>query len=119
MSSPSEGDTPQSSDEQVCNVMPPRNTRLRPVISAIRPKGMRKTEEERRYEAGTHPSNTALMENSFPIAGRAILMEELMNGVRKEARLATTSAVCLLMGLDKDGGPVIVADRVASDPVKV
>jgi hypothetical protein len=59
------------------------------------------------------------MENSVPIAGRAILMEELMNGVRNDARLATKSAVCLLIGLDKDGVPQIVQEGVAGDPGKV
>jgi hypothetical protein len=45
--------------------------------------------------------------------------ERTHDGVRNEARLATRSAVCLLTGLDKDGGPVIVAKRVANGPGKV
>jgi len=46
-------------------------------------------------------------------------MEELMNGVRNEARLATKSAVCLLTGADNDGSPVMVGECVAGDPGKV
>lgn len=46
-------------------------------------------------------------------------MEELINGVRNEARLATRSADCLLTGLGKDGGPGIVTSRVVNDTRQV
>ncbi len=34
----------------------------------------------------------AFKENSFPIEGRAILIADVMNGVRKEARVAINKA---------------------------
>lgn len=39
-----------------------------------------------------HPKSTASMENSDPIAGSAILIEEAMNGGRNEVRVAMTRA---------------------------
>jgi hypothetical protein len=39
------------------------------------------------------------MENSLPIAGRATLTEEPMNGVRKDAMVVTTSAIGLFASL--------------------
>jgi len=52
--------------------------------------------EAKRYEVGTQLSETASMANSFPIAGRAILIEDPIKGVRKEAMVATSNTTFLL-----------------------
>jgi hypothetical protein len=61
--------------------------------------GTRKTAAAKRYEVATQLSETALMANSLPIEGRAMLTEEAMNGVRKELSIATSRAVPLLTRL--------------------
>jgi len=45
-----------------------------------------------------HPKSTALMENSTPMAGKAILTEELMKGMIKELRMDTIRAQLLTSG---------------------
>lgn len=39
-----------------------------------------------------HPRTTASIENSDPMAGRAIFIDEAMNGGRNEVRVAMTRA---------------------------
>jgi hypothetical protein len=51
---------------------------------------MRKIAEARMKEVGIQPRRTAFAPNSSPIAGRAMLTDELMKGVRNEARVAIT-----------------------------
>jgi len=46
--------------------------------------------EARMKEVGIQPRRTALAPNSDPIAGRAMLMDELIKGVRNEASVAIT-----------------------------
>ena len=53
------------------------------MISPSIPAGRRKIEVERRYAAGIHESMMASMANSPPISGRARLMDEPVNGLRK------------------------------------
>jgi hypothetical protein len=62
------------------------NTRRRPRRSARRPIGTSPTAAARRKEVATQPRATALTENSRPMAGRATFTDELMKGVRNEAR---------------------------------
>src|SRR5512139_2509729 len=61
-------------------------------MSAIRPKGTRNMAAARIYDVGTQLMSTALILNSPPMAGSAMLIEETMNGVKKEASVATRSA---------------------------
>jgi len=58
--------------------------------------GTRNTAVAKRYEVGTQLSETASMANSFPIEGRAILMEDPIKGVRKEAIVAIINTTLLL-----------------------
>jgi hypothetical protein len=53
------------------------------MISPSIPAGRRKIEAERRYAAGIHESMMASIENSSAISGRARLMDEPANGLRK------------------------------------
>jgi hypothetical protein len=60
---------------------------------------------DRMYDVGTQLMSTALIWNSFPMAGSAILMDETMKGVRKEANVAITRAgrfreVSLIIGFE-------------------
>jgi hypothetical protein len=68
-------------------------------MSAILPKGTRNTAMARRYAVGTQLSKIASMANSLPIEGRAILMEEAINGARKELKVAISSTAFLLFML--------------------
>jgi len=61
--------------------------------------GTRSIDEASRYAVGIQLSSTALRLNSVPIAGRATFSEDPMKGVRKEARLATQSALDVLTGV--------------------
>lgn len=70
-------------------------------MSAILPKGTRKIAVAKRYEAVTQLSKTASMANSLPIEGRAMLTEEIINGARKEAKVATSNATLLFKLLFK------------------
>jgi hypothetical protein len=47
---------------------------------------------DRMYDVGTQLMSTALIWNSLPMAGSAILMDETMNGVRKEENVAMRRA---------------------------
>ena len=67
-----------------------------PYMSATLPKGRRNTVAAKRYEVATHANDTASIENSLPIDGRAILMEDPIKGVRKDAIVTTSSTVLLL-----------------------
>jgi hypothetical protein len=53
-------------------------------MSAKRPKGTKNTAAANKYEVATQLSVTASRENRLPIEGKAILTEELVNGVRNE-----------------------------------
>jgi len=70
-----------------------------PYISAILPKGTRNTAAARRYEVATQLNRTAFIPNSCPIDGSAMLTEEPMKGVRKEANEATNKAALLVAAL--------------------
>jgi hypothetical protein len=45
----------------------------------------------RRKAVATQPSDAALIPNSFPIDGRATLIEDPMNGMRNEAMVVTSN----------------------------
>ena len=47
-------------------------------------------------DVGIQLNRMALVANSAPIAGRAILTAELIKGVKKLARVATNNAVILI-----------------------
>ena len=53
-------------------------------MSANLPKGTRDTAAAKRYEVATQLNKTASVLNSFPMAGSAILTDEIINGVKKE-----------------------------------
>src|SRR5512146_1846178 len=61
-------------------------------MSASLPKGTRNMAADRRYAVGTQLMSTALIANSLPMAGSAILTEDTMNGVRKADRVAMRRA---------------------------
>lgn len=75
--------------------MPMMNTRFRPLISAIRPKGTRNAAAARRYDVATQPYSTVLIENSSDIDGSAIAIDDAMKGVRNELSMANASAAFL------------------------
>jgi len=62
-----------------------------PIMSASRPKGRRKIADESIKLLITQPRLMAFALRSFPIAGRARLTAEPINGVRKAAKVATSS----------------------------
>jgi hypothetical protein len=66
-----------------------------PYISASRPKGRRKIAEAKIYEVDTQPSNTACICSSWPIEGRAMLMEEPIKVARKKLNEETNKTVPL------------------------
>src|SRR5512143_1919664 len=88
MSACADGDTASRSDDAVKTPMPQEKTRFRPWMSASLPKGTRNTAAESRYAVGTQLMSTALMWNSLPMAGSAILTEETVKGVRNADRVA-------------------------------
>jgi hypothetical protein len=89
ISGPKEEETPQRKDEPVYVMIPHAKTFFLPWISASLPKGRRKIAAGKRKEVATQASRTASIANSFPMAGRAMLIEEAMKGVRKEVSVAT------------------------------
>ncbi|OIP30742.1 MAG: hypothetical protein AUK23_08075 [Deltaproteobacteria bacterium CG2_30_43_15] len=82
-------------DEAVKSTMPYVKILFLPCISAILPKGTRNITAAKRYAVATQLNKTASMANSFPIEGRAMLTEEPIKGVRKDARVATSKAELL------------------------
>lgn len=67
-----------------------------PFISASFPKGTRNIAAARIYEVATQFNRIASIENSFPIEGSAMLMDEPIKGVRKEPSVAMSrAAVCI------------------------
>jgi hypothetical protein len=77
--------------EIVNNRMPREKIFFLPIMSASRPNGRRNMAEERIKLLITQPSPIALAWRSFPIEGKARLTEELRNGTRKAAKVATKS----------------------------
>jgi hypothetical protein len=80
----------------VKEMIPSINIFLRPYISAILPIGSKKTAEASRQELTTQLKEMASIENSALMAGRAILIDDPMNGVRKEVITAITKITFLL-----------------------
>jgi len=64
-----------------------------PYISAALPNGSRNSAAVSRYDVATQLNSTALIENSLPIEGRAILIEEPIKGVRKALKVAISKTV--------------------------
>ena len=58
-------------------------------MSAIRPKGIKKTAPDSIYEVATQLKRTALAAKSLPIAGRAMLTADIMKGVANDVRVTT------------------------------
>lgn len=85
-------------------------------MSATRPNGRRNTVAAKRYEVVTQANATASIENSLPIDGSAILMEDPMKGVRKEA-IVTTSKTTLLLILLSIGFSISFLESVDSSLV--
>jgi hypothetical protein len=73
----------------VNNKIPSEKIFFLPIISASLPKGKRNIADDRMKLLITHPRLIAFAWRSFPIDGRARLMAELRNGVRKAAKVAT------------------------------
>src|SRR5512142_1222594 len=92
MSTGADGDTASRSDEAVKTPMPQEKTRFRPWMSASLPKGTRHMAADSRYAVGTQLMSTALIWNSLPMEGSAILTEETMKGVRNADRVAMRRA---------------------------
>jgi hypothetical protein len=65
-------------------MIPIRKINFLPKMSAKRPKGTKNTAAANKYEVATQLSVTASRENRLPIEGKAILTEELVNGVSNE-----------------------------------
>ena len=65
------------------------NIFLLPKISANRPKGARKTAADNKKDVATQLNITAFAENSSPIAGKAILVADPINGVTNAAKDVT------------------------------
>ena len=65
-------------------------------MSAILPNGRRKTVADKRYEVEIQVNKTASVENSLPIEGRAIFVEDPIKGVRKEVIVTTIITAFLL-----------------------
>ena len=79
--------------------MPNMKIRLRPWISPNLPKGTKNIAAARIYELATQPNVTASSENLFPMAGSAMLTDENMKGVIKEAKVEMINTARLLTGL--------------------
>jgi len=101
--------------EKVYRVIPHKKTFFLPRISAILPKGTRKIAVERRYAVATQPSNTASMPNSFPMEGRAILIEDPIKGMRKEGNVVIRRTVFFPEGKD-DSMAVIIQFPLTKHP---
>ncbi len=78
---------PLSSDMTVKALMPSVKTRLRPWISAARPKGTRQIATANEKAVATQPRATASMPSSLPMTGRETFSAEPMKAVEKEAML--------------------------------
>ena len=86
----------ESNDEKVNIIIPYVKTFLLPYMSAIRPKGMRKAAEVNGYTVTIQPSKTALIENSLPMVGRAMFIEDPIKAVRNADMVLTNRTVFLL-----------------------
>jgi len=79
--------------------MPYTKIRFLPYISEALPNGTRNIAAARRNEIDTQLSKTASIANSLPIAGSAMLTEDIMNGRRKELSETTISAALCSLSL--------------------
>jgi hypothetical protein len=61
-------------------------------MSPSRPNGIKKVAAASRKAVLIQASDTAPIDSSSPIEGRATFIEEAMNGPRKEVKVATTRA---------------------------
>ena len=73
-------------------------------MSAIFPKGTKKSAAARRYAVAIQESEIASMWNSAPMAGSAILTAEPSNGVINPARTAIRRTICLAAGVTGTAG---------------
>jgi len=77
-------------EERTWRKVPTSSTSFRPLMSAILPKGTWKIEEVRRKAVATQLRVRALIPNSLPMEGRAMLTDDPMKDMRKEARVVTS-----------------------------
>jgi len=57
-----------------------------------------------------HPKRTAFMENSSPMAGRAMLMDEAMKGGVNAVRVAMIRAQLLMSESEQVGGSRVIVN---------
>ena len=67
-----------------------------PKISAILPNGTKKIADASKFEEAIQVSVIASITNSFPIIGRAILIDDAIKVVRNEESVITNNAAPLL-----------------------
>jgi hypothetical protein len=65
-------------------------------MSDILPNGTANIAAASKNDVGTQLRSIALVANSVPIAGNAMLTAELINGVKKLAKVATNNAAILI-----------------------
>jgi hypothetical protein len=65
-------------------------------MSDILPNGTANMAAANKNDVGTQLNRMALVANSDPMAGSAMLTAELINGVKKLAKVATNSAAILI-----------------------
>jgi hypothetical protein len=65
-------------------------------MSDILPNGTANIAAASKNDVGTQLRSIALVANSVPIAGNAMLTAELINGVKKFAKVATNNAAILI-----------------------
>ncbi len=65
-------------------------------MSDILPNGTANMAAANKNDVGTQLNRMALVANSDPIAGSAMLTAELINGVKKLAKVATNNAAILI-----------------------
>lgn len=59
-----------------------------------------------------HPRMTASIENSSPMAGRAMFIDEAMNGGRNEVRVAMTRAQSRSVESEQNGIDRLILDAI-------
>lgn len=82
-------------DESEYSISPETVIFFIPWISASLPKGTRKTAVASKNEVAIHPNMMADAENSLPMEGRAMLMAELLKGVKKAHTEVTIRMISL------------------------
>jgi hypothetical protein len=67
---------------------------------------------------GTQLNRTAVMPNSFPMEGRAILIEEPMKGTKKEGRVVANKTAFLSIGPGRSMALIIIEGKgIYEEPI--